>query len=227
MNNNAEKNIINDDLKDEYYYNILGKKVSSGALVVIICWIVGVFLICGLIIFQGLMSFFRYFDQIELHWYLDWIFRKDPLNLPLNELLIGLLAITFIYAGVEVGANIVKNIDSIKGDIKRLPKKQADRLLSLVIMWTVMGFIIVIGKSNLGTRNVDYYEKFIFGGFSQSIILYALGTRSSKMFNNIKGKKDKSNDEIDKTKTILEAANIMKNGESEKVETKNNEIKEE
>lgn len=176
---------INVDLKqmDDYTISFFGKKISTATMIIIISWFVGIVIVCGFTLFEGLQSFFKYHDQIMLNEHLNWLLRKDLLDLPMEPLIVSLLGITLIFGGVEISTSWFINRDTKRGDVKPLPKKQRERLLWLVAMWFVMMLIITIGKMKLGTRGVNYNEAMIYSGFGESFVLYTMASRASKLAN--------------------------------------------
>ena len=124
----------------------------------------------------------------------------------MSPLIISLLAVSFIYGGVEVSVNFLLNKESPKGDIKVLPKKQRDRLFSLVILWFIMTLLITLIKWVLGTRNVNYYEELIYAGFGQSFALFVAAQRAAKFSNKLSGNKDKFNERMEEA---VEMAKII------------------
>lgn len=219
-----ENNIeIPNPITDEIVFTIGKWKVTAPQIIIFICWFIGLFIIIGFAVIQGLQSFFRYWDQIPLGVIRDWLFRKDPLNLPMSPLIISLLAVSFIYGGVEVSVNFLLNKESPKGDIKVLPKKQRDRLFSLVILWFIMTLLITLIKWGLGTRNVNYCEELIYAGFGQSFALYVAAQRAAKFSNKLSGSKDKLNERMEEAvemaKIIQEEKDVERkeyNSESDK-----------
>ena len=62
---------------EEIKIHVFGKDIYSSTVVIGLSWFTGVFIVAGLISFQGLMSYFKYFDLIELNWFWDWVLRKE------------------------------------------------------------------------------------------------------------------------------------------------------
>lgn len=180
-----EEKKINVDLNqaDDYYMTIFKKKIPVMNMIIAISWFIGIVVICGFTIFEGFQSYFKYHDEIQLAEFLNWLLRKDLLDLPMEPLIVALLGVTLIFGGVEISTSWFINRDTHRGDIKPLPKKQRDRLLHLVALWFVMVLIVTIGKFFLGTRGVNYNETLIYSGFGESFVLYTLAIRTSKLSN--------------------------------------------
>lgn len=191
---------------EEIKIHVFGKDIYSSTVVIGLSWFTGVFIVAGLISFQGLMSYFKYFDLVELNWFWDWVLRKDPLNFPMDILITFLQIMTVIFSGLEVSTNIFSNIESLNGQKIDLTPRQARQLLSLVFMWFIMMLIIVLSKVFLGTRGVEYYEKNIFVGFGGSLVIFATGIVSPSFANKFRGRKDKENDRIQEAKEFAKAA---------------------
>ena len=170
-------------LDDDYTVSIFGKKIPTATLIIIVSWFVGIFIVCGFTLFEGLQSFFKYHDQIQLNSYFDWLMRKDMLDLPMEPLIVSLLGVTLIFGGVEISTSWFINRDTKRGEVKPLPKKQRDRLFWLVALWFVMMIIITVGKMRLGTRGVNYNEALIYSGFGEAFVLYTMANRVSKLSN--------------------------------------------
>lgn len=193
--------VLRNHATSDIFYNFFGRKVSSSTLIMIVCTIIGV-LIVGMILFQGFASYFRYHDQtIPMNEFWNWVWRKDPLNLPLEPLLYGLQAINFIFAGIEIGTNFITNRDNRKGEVTLMPKSQRLRILYLVYLWLGMSIVVTVGKIFLGTREVDYCEFHIYSGLATSLGLFASAERVAKAANKLSGNKDK----IDEIKEFNEA----------------------
>lgn len=180
-----EEQKINVDLSqsDDYYMTIFKKKIPVMNVIIVVCWFIGIIVICGFTLFEGFQSYFKYHDEVYLAGFWNWLLRKDILDLPMEPLIVSLLGVTLIFGGVEISTSWFINRDTHRGDIKPLPKKQRDRLLHLVVLWFIMVLIITVGKFFLGTRGVNYNETLIYSGFGESFVLYTLAIRTSKLSN--------------------------------------------
>lgn len=210
----AVLNHINNKYNDGYVeikeYTIFGKPVASGTIILFICCLLGAFITTS-ILFQGFVSLMRYWDRIEMSEIQNWIFRKDPLNLPLDILLYGLQGINFIFAGVDIGVNFLQNKDNIKGNVQAMPRVKRGRILKLVILWTIMTIAMVIGKATLGTRDANYHEIHIFAGLVEALLLFAAAEKAAEAGNRFRGNKDKEQEQIEMAKAIVNAGKETEN----------------
>lgn len=184
-------------------------KHSSGWWVVVLSYCIAICIFLALV-YQGVNSWYyyqwatvlgksRYLWDLHPTWFnefIHWLLSKDSLELPLNEIIYGLMYANLLYAGVEIGFGSVKAKQAEIGTMTELPFKQRYRMFLLVLMWFLLCLFSTVAKALLGTRGFEYFLGEQYLAFATSFGAWITAERIIKAANLSKGQIDKTNDRL-------------------------------